>query len=150
MSRVDRAAVVVDARAADVFAAFRDHYIAWLPPAGMTGRVLAWDFRVGGRYAVELRYDDDTAGKSGDHVDVARGEFVVVAPDHVAQTAVFDAADPQLRGTMRIDWRFVDADDGAHVDVAASDVPAGISADDHAAGLRSTLVNLKRFVESRR
>jgi hypothetical protein len=36
---------------------------------------------------------------------------------------------------------------GTRVDIIADDVPDGISADDHAAGLASSLENLARYVE---
>ncbi|HEY3493321.1 MAG TPA: hypothetical protein VGK73_01490 [Polyangiaceae bacterium] len=45
--RTDSASVVVHAKADDVYRAFAspDALIAWLPPDGMTGRVLEYDFR---------------------------------------------------------------------------------------------------------
>ncbi len=150
MSRIDRADIDIAASASAVFAAFRDGaaYIAWLPPAGMRGSVLEWEFRSGGRYAFMLEHLDDVAGKSGGSRDISRGVFVdVIDGVGFAQTVQFDTAEAAFRGTMRISWSFVEAAGSTHVEVAASDVPAGITAADHAIGLRSTLDNLKRYVE---
>jgi hypothetical protein len=36
----------------------------------MTGRALEYDFRDGGRYRIELRYDDGTAAGSGKTTDL--------------------------------------------------------------------------------
>lgn len=43
-------------------------------------------------------------------------------------------------------WLFEPAPDGTNVTITAENVPAGISAEDHAAGLASTLENLASFV----
>lgn len=46
-------------------------------------------------------------------------------------------------------WTIEAVPEGARVTVAAENVPAGISAKDHAAGLASSLENLARLVEDR-
>ena len=48
---------------------------------------------------------------------------------------------------MRMTWEVTATDDGTRVDIRADDVPAGISAEDHAAGLASSLANLAAYVQ---
>jgi hypothetical protein len=44
-------------------------------------------------------------------------------------------------------WAVTAVDGGTRVDFIAEDVPEGISAEDHAAGLESSLANLAAYVE---
>jgi len=48
---------------------------------------------------------------------------------------------------MTMTWQVTAADAGTRVDIVAEDVPDGISAEDHAAGLASSLANLAAYVE---
>jgi hypothetical protein len=48
---------------------------------------------------------------------------------------------------MTITWEVTAVDAGTRVDIRADDVPAGISAKDHAAGLASSLANLATYLE---
>jgi hypothetical protein len=48
---------------------------------------------------------------------------------------------------MTVTWEVTATEAGTRVDIRADDVPAGISADDHAAGLASSLANLAAHVE---
>jgi hypothetical protein len=48
---------------------------------------------------------------------------------------------------MTMTWELFPAQEGTRVVVRADDVPAGISADDHTAGMQSSLANLADFVE---
>ncbi len=47
---------------------------------------------------------------------------------------------------MTMTWEVTAVGDGVRVDIRADDVPAGISAEDHAAGLHSSLANLGRYL----
>jgi Activator of Hsp90 ATPase homolog 1-like protein len=49
--------------------------------------------------------------------------------------------------TMTMTWEVTALDAGTRVDIRADDVPAGISAKDHAAGLASSLANLATYLE---
>lgn len=150
--RVDTASRLVLATPHTVYQALVDPeaLMAWLPPAGMTGRVLDHDPRPGGRYRFELRYVDGAAagqGKSSADSDIVEGRFVVLEPDRrLVQTAIFESADPAFAGEMTITWILDPGADGTRVTVAASDVPTGISKADHEAGLNSSLDNLARFL----
>jgi hypothetical protein len=48
---------------------------------------------------------------------------------------------------MTMTWEVTAVDAGTRVDIRADDVPAGISAKDHAAGLASSLANLATYLE---
>jgi hypothetical protein len=48
---------------------------------------------------------------------------------------------------MTMTWQVAAVDAGTRIDSVAEDVPDGISAEDHAAGLASSLTNLAAYVE---
>jgi hypothetical protein len=48
---------------------------------------------------------------------------------------------------MTMTWEVTAAGAGTRVDIVAGDVPDGISAEDHAAGLASSLTNLATYLE---
>jgi hypothetical protein len=48
---------------------------------------------------------------------------------------------------MTMTWEVTALDAGTRVDIRADDVPAGVSAKDHAAGLASSLANLATYLE---
>ena len=122
----------------------------WLPPTGMTGRFERFDLRPGGSYRLVLTYEDASSapGKSTADSDVVEGRFVDVEPGvRVVQAVDFESDDPALAGTMTMTWSVSDVEGGTLVDFRADDVPTGISAEDHAAGLASSLANLAAYVE---
>jgi hypothetical protein len=59
----------------------------------------------------------------------------------------FESDDPAFSGTMTMTWEVVPVDAGTRIDITAEDVPDGISADDHAEGLASSLANLASYLE---
>lgn len=147
--RVDRASRLIPAPPEAVYAAFVDAeaLIAWLPPAGMTGRVLLFEPRAGGRYRIELTYRGAGKGKTGAHSDVTAGRFLALEPGRrIVMSVQFDSADAAFAGEMLMTWSFAPVPGGTEVAVAASQVPAGISPEDHAAGMASSLANLARFL----
>ena len=153
MGRTDRASRVVAATRPRVFEALIDPeaLITWLPPTGMRGRFERFDARPGGSYRMVLTYEDASSapGKSTADADVVEGRFVDVEPAvRVVQAADFESDDPALAGTMTMTWSISDVEGGTLVDVRADDVPAGISAEDHAAGLASSLTNLAAYLEA--
>jgi uncharacterized protein YndB with AHSA1/START domain len=154
--RTDSAARLIHASPDAVFRAFVDPValIAWLPPKGMSGRILEFEPQPGGRYRIELALEDadgGVPGKTTEKTDVASGRFVALEPGRrIVQTVEFDTADPAFAGTMVMRWSLDPAPAGTKVCVRAENVPAGISADDHRAGLASSLENLARFVERSR
>jgi uncharacterized protein YndB with AHSA1/START domain len=152
MARTDRAARVVSASPARVYAALvdPDALAAWLPPQGMTGRFERFDARPGGSYRLVLTYSDASTapGKASADTDVVEARFVDIVPGvRVVQAVDFVADDPAYAGTMTMTWEVSAVDGGTRVDIRADDVPAGIRAEDHAAGLASSLTNLATYVE---
>jgi uncharacterized protein YndB with AHSA1/START domain len=152
MPRTDRASRVIAAPPAPVYAAFvdRDALTAWLPPEGMTARFEQFDPRPGGSYRLVLTYTDASrgTGKATADSDIVEARYVDVVPDvRVVQEVDFVSDDPAFAGTMTLTWELTAVDAGTRVDVIADDVPDGISAEDHAAGLASSLANLAEHVE---
>lgn len=150
-SRVDAAKRLIAAPAGAVYRALLDPkaLARWLPPAGMAGRVDAFDPRPGGAFEMTLFYEDEAiSGKSGAGSDVFKGRFVALSPEkEVVQAVVFVSEDPAFAGEMTMRWTLTPAAGGTEVAVACRNVPAGIGAADHARGLASTLENLARDVE---
>ncbi len=60
----------------------------------------------------------------------------------------FESDDPSFAGTMTMTWEATVVDGRTRVDFTADDVPEGISAEDHAAGLESSLENLEAYLET--
>lgn len=123
---------------------------AWLPPAGMTGTFERFDPRPGGSYRLVLTYVDAAGarGKATAASDIVESRFVDLVPGvRVVQAVDFVSDDPAYAGTMTMTWQVAEVDGGTRVDIVADDVPDGITADDHAAGLDSSLANLAEFLE---
>jgi uncharacterized protein YndB with AHSA1/START domain len=151
MKRIDSARTEIPAPAHRIYRAFAQPGAMerWLPPDGMTGEMLAFDFREGGGYRMRLRYDDPrhATGKSTADTDDVSARITGLVPDErIVQAVTFESDDPRFAGEMTLVWRFTPAADGTLVEVRAEHVPEGISAEDHEEGLRSTLQNLAAFV----
>jgi uncharacterized protein YndB with AHSA1/START domain len=123
----------------------------WLPPNGMTGKMLAFDFRDGGSYRMRLTYAerDRGHGKTSEDAD----EMVVrltriVQGRSIEQAVDFVSEDPAFAGTMRMTWTMAADGDRMRVTVRAEDVPAGIRAEDHVAAMTASLEQLAGFVEA--
>lgn len=152
MARTDRASRHIAAPAHRVYAALVDPeaLVRWLPPDGMSGRFERFDARVGGSYRMVLTYADSTGspGKATDSSDVVEARFVDLVPGRrVAQDVDFVSDDPAYAGTMTMTWEVSETAGGSRVEFRAENVPPGISAEDHAAGLASSLANLAAYVE---
>ena len=151
MPRTDRASRVVAAPAECVWAALVDPQalLAWLPPGGMTGRFERFDARPGGSYRMVLTYSGSGArGKATVDSDIVEARFVDIVPGtRVVQAVDFVSDDPAYVGTMIMTWEVAAAGAGTRVTIVAEDVPDGISAEDHAAGLDSSLTNLAAYLE---
>ena len=140
MPRTDRASRVIAAQPERVWAALVDPEAlrAWLPPSGMIGRFERFDGRAGGSYRMVLTYSDASSapGKATVDSDIVEARFVDIVPgERVVQAVDFVSDDPAYAGTMIMTWEVTE------------DVPDGISAEDHAAGLASSLTNLAAYLE---
>ena len=152
MPRTDTASRVIAAPPDRVYAAFVDPeaLLAWLPPEDMSGRFESFDPRPGGSYRLVLTYADASGapGKATADSDIVEARFVDLVPgERVVQAVDFVSDDPAFAGTMTMTWEVATSDDGSRVTFRADDVPDGISAEDHAAGLSSSLANLAAHVE---
>jgi uncharacterized protein YndB with AHSA1/START domain len=153
MPRTDQASRTIAASPERIYAAFVDPeaLAAWLPPQGMSGRFERFDARPGGSYRLVLTYEDAEAapGKSTTDADVVEARFVSLVPDvRVRQEVDFESDDPSFAGTMTMTWEISTVGDETVVDITAEDVPDGISAEDHVAGMTSSLENLGHYLET--
>lgn len=146
--RTDTVSQTIPAPPERVFRALLDpsELVAWLPPAGMRAQLLSFDARPGGGYRMVLTYADQahaTPGKTSEHADAVDVEFVeIVDRQRIVQLVRFQSADPAFARPMRMTWRLAEVRQGTEVTIAAEDVPAPISAEDHRQGMNSSLANL--------
>lgn len=122
----------------------------WLPPAGMLGRLEHFDMREGGSYRLVLTYSNAVGapGKTSPDADVSDVRIGQIVPgERIIQLIDFESDDPSFHGTMRMEWLLHAVKEGTWVEVIARNVPEGISARDHAAGLTSSLSNLAAYLE---
>lgn len=152
MGRADRSRRLIAATPAALYRALmeREALELWLPPDGMAGRIERFDPRPGGGFRMELTYLDpaDSPGKTSASRDVTEVEFATLEPDaRVVWRIDFVSDDPAFVGTMTMTWTLTEVEGGTEVCARADDVPAGISAADHEAGIASSLANLAAYVE---
>ena len=152
MARTDTASRVIAAPLERAYAALvdPDALVAWLPPDGMTGRFERFDARPGGSYRLVLTYDDASTarGKATADSDIVEARFVEMLPGaRVVQAVDFVSDEAGYAGTITMTWEVSTVDAGTRVEIRADNVPDGISAQDHAAGLASSLANLAAYLE---
>jgi uncharacterized protein YndB with AHSA1/START domain len=152
MPRTDTASRVIAAPPAHVYAALLDAeaLVAWLPPEGMTARFERFDPRPGGSYRLVLTYPDAAAaaGKATPGSDIVEARYLdIVRGARVVQAVDFVSDDAAFAGTMTMTWEVSAVEGGTRVDITADNVPDGISAEDHATGLASSLAKLAGHVE---
>jgi uncharacterized protein YndB with AHSA1/START domain len=123
---------------------------AWLPPTGMTGSFERFDLRPGGSYLMVLRFTDGSTarGKAAADADIVEARFLEIVPgERVVQAVNFVSDDPAYAGTMTMTWQLAGVEEGTRIEIRAENVPDGISAEDHAAGMSSSLENLAAYLE---
>lgn len=116
----------------------------------MTASFERFNPRPGGSYRLVLTYIDasEARGKATTDSDVVEARYVDIVPDvRVVQAVDFVSDDPVFSGTMTMTWQVTAVDGGTRVDITADDVPDGVSAEDHAAGLASSLASLAAYLE---
>lgn len=123
--------------------------VQWLPPKGMVGQMLHFDFREGGMYRLRLTYSNPRldAGKTDQDSDVSE-VFIrkLEQARRIEQEIKFDSDDHRFSDTMRMTWIFEPEREGTLVTICAEGVPDAIRREDHIAGFNSSLDNLARFV----
>jgi uncharacterized protein YndB with AHSA1/START domain len=151
--RTDSASRVIAAPPEHVYAALvePEAVVAWLPPDGMTGRFDWFDARADGSYRMVLTYAEPSSGrgKTTPGADIVEARFVELVPgERVVQMVTFDSADASYAGPMTLRWELGRVDTGTRITIRAENVPDGISAEEHAAGMASSLANLATYLES--
>jgi uncharacterized protein YndB with AHSA1/START domain len=148
-NRIDRASRVIAASPDVLYDAFLDpkKLVRWLPPKGMTATVQSFAAVNGGSFRLSLHYDAaEGSGKTTASEDTLDARFTELIPgQRITFDVDFQSDDSRFAGTMRQVWTFEELDDGTQVTITCSNVPEGISAEDHFAGMRSTLDNLAAF-----
>ena len=152
MARTDTASRVIAAAIERVYSALVDPeaLVVWLPPNGMTGRFERFDARPGGSYRMVLTYADASTarGKATADSDIVEARIIDIVPGvRVVQAVDFVSDQPGYGGTMNMTWEVAPVENGTRVEIRADNVPAAISAEDHAAGLASSLANLAAYLE---
>lgn len=151
--RVDRASRVILASPRTLFRAFLDAEMlaSWRAPEDMAAWIERFDPRIGGGYRMALTYPAGTAGAPGKTSaleDAVEIRFVEIVPDNcIVEEVRFESHDPAFAGLMSITILFEKVREGTKVSLAATDVPPGISAADHKAGMDSSLAKLARLTE---
>jgi uncharacterized protein YndB with AHSA1/START domain len=122
----------------------------WLSPGEMTGKVHAFDARVGGGYRMSLFYpssEQTNRGKTSEREDRFTARFVeLTPPTRIVQAITFDSADPAFSGEMTMVVTFEERDDGTEVTLLFENIPSGIRPEDNEAGTQSSLEKLARYV----
>lgn len=126
--------------------------VAWLPPAGMTAELHAFDARAGGGYEMSLFYlpeEPHFRGKTAEHEDRVAVRFVDLAPPHrIVEAVRFVSDDPAFGGEMRLTVTIEPHEEGCEVTLAFDDLPPGLRPEDNDAGARSSLAQLAQMVEA--
>jgi uncharacterized protein YndB with AHSA1/START domain len=138
-----------------IFQALLDpHAVAiWQPPAGMTVEIIQFEPHPGGVIHMALRYTGDHPGpgKTSEHADVVKGQFVEIVPDlRTVQRITFESDDPAFAEAMMITTSLAPKPGGTEVSIRCENVPEAISESDHIEGIASTLKNLAAYVERSR
>jgi uncharacterized protein YndB with AHSA1/START domain len=151
--RTHAASRVIEASPQRIFEALLDPaaIVQWRPPQGMTAEIHAFDAREGGRFRMSFLYADrkpGIRGKTSQDADMFEGEFLELVPGRrVVELIAFRSDDPAFTGKMTVTTSLVLIAGGTEVTITCTNVPRGISAEDHATGMASTLSNLAAFVE---
>jgi hypothetical protein len=65
------------------------------------------------------------------------------------ETVEFESEDEAYAGTMKVVTTLKEVSAGTEVSIRVENAPPGISAEDHEAGMESTLANLAKFTENK-
>ena len=151
MPRTDTASRLISAPAGEVFSALIDPEAlsSWLPPGDMVGTIQEFEPWPGGSFKMVLRHPAGRGlpGKTTPDEDAFDARFLEVDPGVRVVFAVrFLSADAAFDDTMFMRWELTKTAEGTLVEITADNVPDAISAEDHAAGMESSLEQLARYV----
>lgn len=150
--RIDSASRTIRASPQAIFNAFVDPEIIaqWRPPTGMHAEIYSFDPRPGGGYRMAFIYDDPSGnpGKSNPDRDVFTGHFLeLITARRLVEEIAFESDHGIFSGPMRIATTLTPVEGGTEVKVEATNIPVGISSEDHRQGMESSLANLAAFLE---
>ena len=134
---------VLRAPPARVYRAFLDPdaMVKWLPPHGFSGKVHAFDARVGGQY--RMSFTNLSNGQS----HAWGGTFIELVPDaRIVHTDRFD--DPNLPGEMRTTVKFGKSICGTELSVVQEGIPEVIPTQACTLGWQESLQLLALLVEA--
>ena len=154
MSRIDTGSKVIKASPQTIYRAFVEPaaLAKWRPPKGMRAEIHRFEPRAGGEFRMSFIHADDSVGrgKTTAKADTFHGRFAELVPgERIVEVVEFESDDPAFAGEMTIRTILHPVPNGTEVTVAAENVPPGISAEDHRAGIASSLANLAAFAEAR-
>jgi uncharacterized protein YndB with AHSA1/START domain len=144
---------VIQAPREKLYRAFTDPaaLAVWQAPDGMTGKVHAFDARVGGGYQMSLFYpasEQAHRGKTAAREDRFSARFVeLTPPSRIVEAITFDSTDPAFAGEMTMVVTLEESKGGTEVTILFENIPPGIRPEDNDAGTRSSLEKLARYVE---
>ena len=148
-----RTSRIIKARPEKLYDAFMDPaaLAAWLPPGGMTGKIHAFEARVGGGYRMSLFYPPNERafrGKTSGREDMIDVRFVELAPARrIVEAVNFVTTEPAFLGEMTIVVTFEEVAGGTEVTFSCENLPPGVRAEDNEAGSRLSLEQLARRFE---
>jgi uncharacterized protein YndB with AHSA1/START domain len=138
-----------------VYQAFLDpeELVAWLPPADMTGKIHAFDARVGRGYCMSLFYPPEETsfrGKTAEREDMVEVRFVeLVPPEKIVEAITFVSPDPAFAGEMRMTATFDETPQGTLVTLLFENLPPVLRPQDNEEGAQLSLDQLARYLESK-
>lgn len=149
--RIDPASRLIRTSPRMVYGAFSDPNAMelWLPPDGMIGRMIHFNFQEGGSYRMRLVFPEleQSLGKTSEDADEFEVRFIKLEDAcRIEQEVTFESEDPSYSGVMRMVWTLSPQNGGTLVTIQAENVPVGIRQEDHAAGLNSSLEKLAKLV----
>lgn len=133
---------VIRAPAERLYRAFidPDALVKWLPPFGLTARVLELDARVGGRY--RMQFTNFGTGQ----VETFGGSYLELVPGkRIVHTDIFD--NPALPGEMRNTVTLASSEVGTSLQVVQEGIPEPIPVDACYLGWQESLLQLAQLVE---
>jgi uncharacterized protein YndB with AHSA1/START domain len=138
-----------------LYQAFTDPHAleTWMAPGEMTGKVHAFDLRVGGSYTMSLYYpsgDQGAKGKSAANEDRYTARFITLQPNKkIVEGIRFDSSGPGFVGEMIMEARFEPEGRGTRVTMVFTNVPLGIKPEDNEKGTELSLEKLEHYVREK-
>ena len=152
-NRSTRTSRIIRAGREELYAPFTDAatLVEWLPPGEMTGRIHAFDGRVGGGYRMSLFYPETEHtfhGKTAEREDQVEVRFVELSPPRrIVEAVRFVSDDPGFQGEMTMTTTFDEVPDGTEVTLVFTHLPPGLRPEDNDEGARLSLEQLARRFE---